>query len=165
MCKVTSEQITADGAAVGQALDNIAVALQTTDPSLAANLKAAGDALIAATANWKDGDPLTDVITAENVAIVALNAIPVTSQYAPLVAIAFEALNLLIANAQTQPQQTENAMANAHMLLTTAKQSNTDSPWAGKAKIKHHFLNPPRKDFESAFNEEAPKVGVATITL
>lgn len=165
MCKITDEQMTADGAAVGQALENLSLALEATEPAVAADLEAAGNAIIAATANWKTGDTLADVETAEQAAIVVLNAIPLTSSYAPLVAIAFTALNLLIANSQTQDTQTGNVVVDAHALLAKASQLNADSHWAGQAKIKHHFLNPPRKDFESAWNGEAPKLGVADVTL
>lgn len=165
MCRPNSQQIVADGQAIGTALDNLAAALEATDPELAGNLKKAGDAIVAATENWKDGDTLTEIQDAEQAAIAVLNVIPATSEFAPLVAIAFTALNLLIANAQTQPNQTGNAMANAHVMLAHEARINTDSPWHGKAEIKHHFLNPPRKDFETAWNEAAAPLGVATITL
>ena len=32
MCKLNAQQVVSDGAVVGQALDNLAVALQATDP-------------------------------------------------------------------------------------------------------------------------------------
>lgn len=165
MCKITQEQVVADGQAVGQALDNIAAAIQATDPSLATNLKAAGDALIAATENWKEGNDLAILTDAEQVAIVALNAIPVTSPFASLAGIAFAALNLLIANAQGQSTQTGNSIVDAHALLTRAATLNTESPYAGKAKIEHHFLRSPRADFEDAFNTEAKKVGVSEVKV
>ena len=165
MCKLSSAQIQADGKVVGTALDNLAIAIQAADPTLAANLTTAGNDLIAATANWQEGSATAILDDAEQAAIVVLNAIPLTSVYAPLVAIAFAALNLLIANSQTQTQQTGNAMKDAHMLLTKEQTLNTSSPWFGKAEIKHHFLNPPRKDFESAWNAAAKPLGVAEITV
>ena len=165
MCKVTASMIIADGAAVGQALENLAVAVQATDPSLASQLQSAGSAVINATQNWKNGDNLTLVEDAEQAAIAVLNIIPATAPYAALVAIAFTALNLLIANAQTQSTQTGNAVADAHVLLSHAKTINTDSPWFGKAVIKHHILRSPRKDFEAAWNEKAAALGVADISL
>ena len=76
------------------------------------------------------------------------------------------ALNLLIANSQTQPQQTGDALHDAHLLLTMAKTLNTDSPWFGKAQIKHHFLNSPTKDFTSAWNGAVvanPEAGLAKL--
>lgn len=165
MCKVTANQIQADGKAVGTALDNIAAALQATDPATAAPLKEAGDGIIAATANWQEGSPLAIIEDAEQAAIVALNLIPVTSPFAGLAAIAFTAINLLIANSQTQPQQTGNVIADAHMMISKAQTLNTQSQWAGKANISHHFMESPRKAFERNFNTEADKVGVEHVTV
>jgi hypothetical protein len=165
MCKISATQIQADGAAVGQALENLAAAIQATDPAIAADLKAAGVALIAATANWTEGSATAILEDAEQAVIVALNVIPLTSPFAPLVAIAFAAVNILIANTQTQAQQTGNMVTDAHMLLEKAKTLNTTSQWFGKAVIKHHPFNPPRKDFESAFNAAAKPLGVAPVTL
>lgn len=165
MCKINLQQIQADGAAVGQAIDNIAAALQETNPQLAGELKAAGDGLIAATANWQEGSTLAIVEDAEQAVVVALNLIPVTSPFAGLAGIAFAALNILIANSQTQDKQTGDAIADAHMMLTHAKTLNADSPWFGKATINHHFLESPRHAIARNFNEEAVKVGVAPITV
>lgn len=165
MCKVTEQQIVADGAAVGNALENLAAALAITDPTLAASLKTAGEDVVAATQNWQTGDSLATLEDAEQAAIVVLNSIPLTAPFATLVAIAFTALNLLISNQQTQTTQTGNVVADAHALLVTANSLNADSPWHGKAVIKHHFLNPPRKDFEAAWNADAPALGVAKVTL
>ncbi|MGB6719361.1 MAG: hypothetical protein WBE72_01090 [Terracidiphilus sp.] len=168
MCKVTDAMIVADGAAVGTALENLGAAVATTDPSLSTSLESAGKAVVAATANWQTGDVLTDIETAEQAAIVVLNVIPLTAPIAPLVAIAFAALNVLIANLQTQPGTAANPSTetvSAHTLLARAATLNTDSPWYGKAAIKHHWLNPPRKDFESAWNSAAVPLGVATITV
>lgn len=163
MCKVTASMIVADGAAVGQALNNLSVALQASDPTLAANLASAATAIIAATANWQSGSTLNAVIDAENAAIAVLNVIPVASPYAPLVAIAFAALNILITNAQTQDSQTGNVVTDAHALLTAA--AATASPWQGKAQIKHHFMRSPRKDFEAGWNEKAVPLGVGEVTV
>ena len=163
MCKVTSQMVVADGAAVGQSLENIAAALQATDPTLATNLANAGKAVVDATANWQEGSPLTDVEDAENAAIAVLNLIPVTSPFAPLVAIAFTALNLLIANGQTQATQTGSVVANAHVLLSTAKA--VQSPWQGKADMKHNPFKSIRKNFEDTFNEKAGPLGVKPVTV
>lgn len=165
MCKVTSQMIVSDGQAVGQALENLATAIQGTDPTVAADLNSAGQAVIAATSNWQEGSALTDVEDAEQAAIAVLNVIPVTSNFAPLVAIAFAALNLLIANAQTQSQQTGDSVTDAHALLVKAKSLNSDSPWAGKAHIHHDIMRSPRKDFEAAWNGAAKPLGVKTVTL
>lgn len=165
MCHVIASQIQADGQVIGTALDNLAAAIKSTDATLADDLISAGAALVSATSNWKDGDAQAILTDAENVVVVALNAIPVTSPFAVLAGIVFAAVNLLIANSKTQAAQTGNVMADAHVLLSAEKTLNTDSPWAGKAVIKHHFLNPPRKDFESAWNEAAKPLNVATISV
>ena len=129
-----------------------------------------GDAVIAATANWQSGSTLADVETAEQVAIVALNAIPLTSPYANLAAIAFAgAEGLLIANSQTQSTQTGNATSDAHALLVRAAVTNVDSPYHGKAKIRRepllHPFEQPRQTFERNWNNEAKHVGVKEIYL
>jgi hypothetical protein len=165
MCKVNSEMIVADGAAVGQALENVAEALQTTDPTVAADLKSAGEAVVAATANWQDGDDLTLIEDAEQAAIAVLDVIPVTSPFAPLIGIAFAALNLLIANAQTQSAQTGNAVADAHTLLTKAKSINADSPWQGKGHIPHDIFRSVRSNFEHAWNKAGAPLGVKPVTV
>ena len=165
MCKVTASTIQADGKVVGTAIDSLAAAIQPTDPTLAAKLKTAGDALIAVTANWQQGNAQAIIVDAEQGVIVVLNLIPLTSPYAPLAAIVFAALNLLIANSTTQPAQTGDMIADAHALLTKAAGTNMDSPWFGKATIKHEILRSPRKDFEAAWNEAAPPLGVAKITI
>lgn len=168
MCKVTDAMIVSDGAAVGTALENIGEAIAATDPTLAQNLESAGKTVVMATANWKTGDPLTDIETAEQAAIDVLNIIPETSPFAALVAIAFAALNVLIANLQTQPGTAANpstGIVTAHALLAHAATLHTDSPWYGKAKIKHDWLRSPRKDFEANFNEAAIPLGVKPVTV
>lgn len=165
MCKITAAQVVADGAAVGQSIDNIAAALQTTDAPLAAELTKVGNAIIAATQNFKEGGALAAVEDAEQAAIIVLNTIPLTSPFANLVAIAFAGLNLLIANAQTQGSQTGDAVADAHTLLTHAKTLNADSAWQGKAKINHNVLKSARQNFEDTFNQEAKKVGVKEVKI
>jgi hypothetical protein len=164
MCKVNAAMIVADGQAVGTALDQLAVALTTADPSLAASLAAAGNAIVAATQNWKDGNTLTTIEDAEQAAIAVLNAIPLTSPYAGLVAIAFAALNILIANSQTQPTPAA-PVTSAKALLKKADSLNTESPWHGKANIEHEWYRTPRKDFEAAWNSTAKPLGVGTVSV
>jgi hypothetical protein len=164
MCKVNSQMIVADGAAVGQALNNIANALEASEPAIATDLKSAASALIAATSSWTEGTPLNAVEDAENAAIAVLNVIPTTSPLAPLVAIAFAALNLLIANGQTQAVQTPTAsLSNVKALLSAADTVHPQSPWAGKAEIKH--TGDLRKNFAQAFNEKAIPLGVEPVTV
>jgi hypothetical protein len=164
MCKITAAQIVADGAAVGSALNELAAA-STADPAVAADLKAAGTAIVNATANWKEGTPLTDIESAEQAAIAVLNVIPLTSAFAPLVAIAFTALNLLIANSQTQSSITGNAVADAHTLLSKEKVTNADSPWHGKAKIDHNPFHSIRVNFENTWNRAAAPLKVGTVKV
>ena len=151
MCKITATQIAADGAAVGTAMKNIAALI--VDAAVAGKLTAAADALIKVTGNWTTGSAVADLEDAENAAIAVLNLIPVTTPYAPFVAIAFAALNLLLANSQTQTTQTSNAIANAHRLLKHEETINTDSPWFHKAEIEHHFMHSPQQDFVAAWNK------------
>ena len=165
MCKVTAAAIVADGAAVGTALNNLGEAIQAEDPALATQLENAGKAVIAATQNWQEGSTLAAVEDAEQAAIAVLNAIPLTSAYAPLAAIAFAALNLLIANAQSQPQLTSSAISNAKVMLAKEAQLNTDSPWHDKAKIDHNPFHSPRKNFENTWNKQAAKLNVGTVTV
>jgi hypothetical protein len=165
MCKITSQMIVADGHAVGQALENLATAVQPTDPTLAANLQSAGAAVVDATANWQTGSTLAAVEDAEQAAIAVLNVIPLTSTWAPLIAIAFAGLNLLIANAQSQGSLTGNMKTDAKLLLAKEATLNTTSPWFGKAVIKHDFMRAPRKDFEAAWNSAATPLGVKTVTV
>ena len=165
MCKVTAETVQTDGKVIGTALDNLAAAIDPTDPTLAAELTTAGNTIIAATANWKTGDSLSIITDAEQAVIVVLNVVPVTSPFAPLVAIVFTALNLLIANAQTQVTQTGSVIADAHTLLVAEKSLNTDSPWHGKAEISHDHGLSLRKNFEASWNAQAPALGVATVTV
>jgi hypothetical protein len=165
MCKITAATLAADGQVVGQALENLATAIQPTDPTVATSLNTAGVAVIDATANWHTGSTLADVEDAEQAAIVVLNSIPLTSPWAALAAIAFTAINLLIANSQTQTTQTGNVVTDAHALLVKANTLNTDSPWFGKAQIHHDILRSPRKDIEAAWNSAATPLGVKTVTV
>lgn len=163
MCKLTDAVVVADGQAVGTALENLGAAVQATDASLATSLTAAGQAIISATANWKTGDTLTDIETAEQAAIVVLNAIPLTSAWAPLVAIAFAALNLLIANSQTQSTQTDSVVGNAKRMLAKEETLNADSHWHGQAKLNHDPFIDVRKNFENTWNKAAKPLGVREV--
>jgi hypothetical protein len=169
MCKITAAQIQADGLAVGNAILQIANAIKATDPTLSAELTTAANGLIAATANWQEGSATAILEDAENAVIVALNLIPLTSPYAPLVAIAFAALNILLANTMTQPAQAAASSLSRVSIVTHMAESNpSHSPWYGQAKISHEFLRPLRKDFEAAWNgavKANPKLGVGPINL
>jgi len=170
MCTPTAEQVTADGAAVGAAIDEIATAMNAAgdDPTIAASLTKAGDAIIADTADWQTGSDQAALADAEQSVIIALNLIPVTSPYAGFVAIAFVAVNVLIANSKTQAAQTGDGLHDIHLVLTTAKTLNTNSPWFGKAVIKHGWDRTPRQDLEHAWNGQVtltPDLGIAELHL
>jgi len=154
MCKISSSQIAADGQAVGQALDQLSKVLAQTEPELTEKLETASKDLIEATANWKTGAATAELEDAEIAAILVLNAIPVTTPYASFVAIAFTALNLLLANSQTQATQTGNSIADVHTLLSHAKLLSQNSPWYNKAHIKHQWFHTPQQDFKAAWNHE-----------
>ena len=139
MCKITAAQIAADGQSVGEALEQIAVT-PGIDPAIAADLTSAGKGIIAATANWQEGGVTAVLEDAENVAITALNLIPLTAPFAGAVAIAFAALNLLLANTSTQPAQAAATSSIEKVLIVAhaAKANPTNSQWFGKADISHH---------------------------
>lgn len=104
MCKVTPTQIAADGQAVATAINSIA-AQPTINPTVAADLKTASATLVAATSNWKTGDPVDDINTAAAAIEAVMADIPTTAPYASFVAIAVAALDILMANLSTQPAQ------------------------------------------------------------
>jgi len=171
MCKITSAQIQADGQAVGNALEQIAnlPLLKSAEPAASTALEAAGQGIIEATANWQEGSATAVLEDAEQAAITALNLIPVTAPYAGLVAIAFDALNLLIANTSTQPAQATatGSVAKVMVVMHAAQANPTGSQWYGKANIPIHHNNL-RKGFEDAWNGEVaahPELGAKAITL
>jgi hypothetical protein len=169
MCKLSAATVAADGKVVGNALEQIGTAIAATDPAASSALITAGQGIISATANWQDGSATAILEDAENAAIVALNLIPLTSPFAGLVAIAFDALNLLIANTSTQAAQAaaSGSMAKLLIVARAAEANPTKSPWFGKAEIKMDHGNF-RKGFEEAWNTEAaahPELKVSPITL
>lgn len=166
MCKISAQQIAADGKAVGDAVLQIAKLVQLTDPALAAQLTAAANALIDATANWQSGSTIALIIDAENAVIAVLNLVPPAAPYAAFVAIAFAALNLLLANTTSQPKLTANYIHDTKLVITAAEAANASSPWYGKAVIVHHFRHSPAQDFEQAWNDQvalAPTLGMVAI--
>jgi hypothetical protein len=171
MCKPTAAEIKADGAAVGDALEQIAALplLKTADPTADAALEAAGEGIITATANWQTGSTTAVIEDAENAAVVALNLIPVTTPYAGVVALAFAALNILIANISTQPAQAaaSGSMAKLMIVMKAANANPTNSPWFGKANIELNHGNF-RKGFEDQWKAEMalhPEFGLKAIKV
>jgi hypothetical protein len=151
MCKVTASAIQQDAKAVATAVLSIATALEPTNPTLAAQLTEDADALTAATANWTTGSAVADINDAAQVIETAMALIPQTAAYAPFVAIAVAALDILIANLSTQSTQSSTTpVANAKALLKHVD-SLPPNPWRGKAQINVHEHGI-RPAFEKAWN-------------
>ena len=160
MCKLSASTVTADGAALGQALENLGEAVGGT---VGTDLEAAGKGVIAATANWQEGTPLTLVEDAEQAAIAVLDAIPDLSPWADLASIVFLALNTLIANSQTQSTITGSVVGDTKRLLQKEATLNTESKWFGKAKMNHNPFESVRQNFLNTFNTAAKVVGVKEV--
>jgi hypothetical protein len=152
MCKVSSAVIAADGQAVATACRAIAAALEATDPSAATALNAAATVLVAATANWQTGTPVTDINTAAAAIEAILAAIPLTAPYASFVAIAVAALDILLANLGTQATQGTSSFANARAVLAHVD-TLPPNHWRGVAEISHDGNL--RKGFEGTWNKAA----------
>lgn len=154
-CTISASQVTADGQAVAAACQSIAAQLAVTDPELAANLTKAANGLLAATQNWQSGSPIAIFNDAAAAVEAALAAIPVTSAYAALVAIAVAAVDVLIANINP---------ASAKM---TVAQSNTNPYLQGehRAVIKHRFGRSVAGDLKAAFNDAIQVNHLAVVPL
>ena len=158
MCKVTPSAIAADGQAVAAALKSIAAIEQPTNPTLAANLITAADALVTATANWQTGSPTADIQTAATAIEALLNAIPETAPYAAFVAIAVAALDIILANIGTQAVQTGNVVVDG-LKVADAMEKLPPNHWRGEYKLsgfREHFESP-RSAFVRAWNKQSDK--------
>lgn len=153
MCKISPTQIAADGVIIGKALTQLATAVQPVNPTLAADLNTASAALVAATANWTTGTPLTDIVTAANAILAVLSVIPATAPYAVFVGIAVDALELLIANASTQSVQVGDTIKDA-LKVRSALLEATPNPWTGAYTIKRHFLESYPNAIRRSWNTE-----------
>ena len=158
MCKINSQTIAADGQAVATACNAIATAVQVTNPTLAADLRAAATALVAATANWQTGTPTTDINTAATAIEAVLAAIPQTAAFAPFVAIAVAAIDVLLGNISTQAIQMGVKLADI-VAVTDHIDTLPANPWRGQYKMhgfRSHFEGP-RAAFTQAWNGEVDK--------
>lgn len=135
-CTVSQAQVVADGHAVSTALLSVAKIEAVTNPQAAENLTTASNALLAATSNWKPGSAVADINAAANAVEIVLAAIPQTAVFAPLVAIAVAALDVLIANTNSA-NPSVSAVANVYR---------------GKAHIHHRFGRSKEGDFKAAWN-------------
>jgi hypothetical protein len=166
MCPISAATIAADGQDVGQAIEQIA-AEPGLPANVAADLESAGEGIIAATANWKQGSTTDALEDAEGIAIAAINLIPLTAPYAGAVAIAFAALNLLFANTSTQPAQAgaSSSFAKALIVAHAANANRTNSQWFGKAEIPHNGdFRKGLKDAWAAYAAAHPDQGFKPLT-
>ena len=151
MCKVTANAIKADGAAVAQAITDIANQPSIT-PQLKTDLLAAAAALVAATSNWTTGSPVAIINDAAQAIEALLAAIPQTAPYAVFVGIAVAALDILIGNLGTQPVQGANTFANAKAVLAHID-TLPANPWRGQAQIHRHVFEGPRSALIGTWND------------
>lgn len=161
MCKITAATIAADGQAVAKALNSIATALQTSDPSLANELTVAAQTLVTATTGWTTGSPIAVINDAAQVAEAVLGAIPETAVYATFVAIAVTALDILIANVSTQATQTANIVGNK-LAIEAHIDTLPENPYRGIVTIKPSLFGP-RKALKDAWDKQVelePNVGI-----
>jgi hypothetical protein len=166
MCKITDKAIQADGAAVASAVNSIVLALAATNPTLATELTKAADTLVAATSGFTTGSVTTDINTAATAIEAILAAIPVTVPYAAFVAIAVTALDILIANIQTQPTQTNDTVDNA-VVLKAHIATLPANPFRGQVSIHRHFAEGPRSALVRTWNDEVdvnPQPGFSKLT-
>jgi hypothetical protein len=161
-CAPTDTQIAADGKAVAQALQSIAVIEQASNPTLAADLSTAATTLEVATANWSTGSSMAVINSAASAVEAVLAVIPQTAVVAPLVAVAVSALDLIVANTQVAPTanvkalnaQQQNNLEAFRLKGTTVLQTHT------------HKWSSLEGSFKSAWNSQAktnPKLATAVI--
>jgi hypothetical protein len=170
MCTVTAAEIKTDGAAVAQAVQNIATVLSTEgNPTLAGQLSKAADALLVVTNAWTTGSAVADFNDAASAVEAVLALIPQTSALVPFVEIAVTALDILIANIGGSPAA---GQAPAPITPESVKQMQatiatfTPNPYRGKIEIKRHHFQSPRSAIKNTWNAEvdkAPEVGVAKL--
>ena len=140
-CVQTDAQIAADGNAIAQACLSIAAIEQTENPALAANLTTAAKSLEALTANWQTGNSTAILASAAAALQIILAAIPQTALIAPLVPIAFAAIEVLLANIGAKVGGV-NVKAIA-------------PGWYTGAQIPHRLGRDASGDFKAAWNSTA----------
>jgi hypothetical protein len=167
MCHITAAEIKTDGAAVAQAINNIASIEATTDPTLGGQLSAAANGLLAVTNNWTTGSPVADFNDAASAVEAALALIPQTSALVPFVEIAVTALDILIANIGTSPAAGQPA---AEITLKGVKATQAaiaalpPNPYRGRIDIERHSWQTPRSALKNAWNHQYDKTPVAGIS-
>jgi hypothetical protein len=154
MCTITDSEIKAAGQTIGKALNSIAALEQATNPTLAADLTTAANALVTVTSNWTSGSSKALFDDAANAVEAVLAAIPMTAAYAPFVAIAVAALDLLISNIGTPPAPLTVDAVKATLARIEALPPN---PYRGMAQIVHHHGKSLLDDFVAAWDAEVDK--------
>jgi hypothetical protein len=169
MCHITAAEIKTDGAAVAQAINNIASIVAASNPTLGGQLSAAAAGLLAVTNNWSTGSPVADFNDAAGAVEAALALIPQTSALVPFVEIAVTALDILIANIGTSPAA---GQAPQEITLKSVKETQAaiaalpPNPYRGKIDIERHSWQTPRTAFKNAWNKHvdaSPDLGIKKI--
>jgi hypothetical protein len=148
-CTASTSELQSDATTLASALNNLAAVVQTSDATVASNLKTAAAALIAATQSGTTGPAWEQALNAATSgAEVVLSAIPVTAPYAALLAIAVAAAEAIIAN----------TMSTGTQVKAEAPGNNANLLWyvrTGRGLLRHRFGRGPAGDFKASWNAEA----------
>jgi hypothetical protein len=158
-CTASTSELQSDATTLASALNNLAAVVQTSDATVASNLKTAAAALIAATQSGTTGPAWEQALNAATSgAEVVLSAIPVTAPYAALLAIAVAAAEAIIANTVSggTSVKAEAAGNNANLLWYTR---------TGRGLLRHRFGRGTAGDFKASWNAEAAATGFAGATV
>jgi hypothetical protein len=154
-CTASTSELQSDATALASALNNLAVVVQTSDATVANNLKTAAAALTAAVQSGITGPAWEQVLNAAtSAAEVVLSAIPVTAPYAALLAIAVAAAEAIIAN----------TVSGGTQVKAEAPGNNANLLWysrTGRGLLRHRFGRGPAGDFKASWNAEAAATGFA----
>jgi hypothetical protein len=154
----SSNELKADATTLASALTSLAGAIQTTNPSVAADLLKAATTLTAALNGTGTGPAWEQALNgAAAAAEAAMAFIPITAPFATLLSIAVAAAELIISSTTTTTQQATRVMSNPQNLLWYVR--------TGRPLIKHSFGRSQSGDVKAAWNAEAIKLGYATAVL
>jgi hypothetical protein len=160
-CTPTATEIQKDGQALNSTLTQLAAVEQPLNPTLAANLLTAANALEAVTANWQTGNPVAVFNDAANAVDVALAAIPQTAAVAPFIPIIVGGIDLLIANIPGATSTTSVAIAYNPVQVSLARYRAE-----GATAVKPTRFGTPRSAFIAAWNKQLaahPTAGLSPI--
>jgi hypothetical protein len=171
MCTINANEIKTDGAAVAQAVNNIATVLASEGQTqLAGQLSSAANALLAVTNNWTTGSAVADFNDAAQAVEAVLALIPTTSALIPFIEIAVTALDILIANIGTSPAagQPPTPITLESVKAMQAKIATFPAnPYRGKVAIERHHFQSPRSAIKDTWNKAVdthPAVGIAKLS-